>query len=199
MATRVKRTGQRVDRDTARLSYNGIAEDYKVIALNGTPVPERPLESIKGALVKGDFASALRYIFAPESQGRFEWHSWASVRGHICYRFQYAVDQSHSRWTVKEGANGVPYQTAYQGVVSIDQETKQTLKLTLEAVGIPANFPIQVAKEELDYDWAVISGTKYLLPFNSEVRLSAGKQLSRNVSRYENYRKFSADANITFH
>lgn len=194
-----KEDWQRADRYTARISYNGVIEDYKLIAVNGRPVGNRDLESIGGTISKGDFASALRFIFAPESEARFEWHSWASVRGHICYRFQYAVDRRHSRWSIQEGSNGAFYQSAYQGIVSVDRETNQTLKLTFEAAGIPAGFPVQAVNEELDYDWAVIGGTSYLLPFNLEVRLNAGKQLSRNVSRYENYRKFSADANITFH
>jgi hypothetical protein len=194
-----KEDWKRSDRYTTKLSYNGVKEDYTLIAVNGKPVSNRSLESIGGTISTGDFASALRYIFAPESDAKFTWHSWAAVRGHICYRLQYNVDQRHSRWVIQQGGTTATYQSAYQGIVSIDQETKQVLKLTIEAVGIPKEFPIQVVKEELDYDWAVIGGTKYLLPFNLEVRLNAGKELTRNVSRYENYRKFSADANITFH
>ncbi len=194
-----KEDWKRLDRYTTKLTYDGVKEDYKLIAVNGKPVQNRALDSIGGIISKGDFASALRYIFAAGSQAKFEWYSWASVRGHICYRFQYSVDQPHSRWLIQEGGTTAAYQTAYRGVVSIDQETRQTLMLTLEAFGIPPGFGVEVVKEELDYDWAVIGGTRYLLPFNLEVRLSAGKQLSRNVSRYENYRKFSADANITFH
>ena len=194
-----KEDWKRVDRYTTRLSYNGIAEDYALVAVNGRPVHNLSLESLGGTISKGDFASALRFIFSPSSETRFKWNSWASLRGRICYLFQYSVDRSHSRWRIIEGLTGLSYQTAYQGIVHIDQETKQILKLTLESTGIPADFPVQLSREELDYDWATIGGTKYLLPFNSEVRLNHGKELTRNVSRYENYRHFTADANITFH
>jgi hypothetical protein len=194
-----KEDWKRLDRYVTRISYNGVAEDYTVFSVNGHAVRDRPLESLGGTISKGDFASALRFIFSPSSEAQFEWNSWASLRGRICYLFRYTVDRSHSRWRITEGSTGLSYQTAYQGIVYIDQETKQILKLTLESTGIPSDFPVQMSKEELDYDWATIGGTKYLLPFNSEVRLYHGKEFSRNVSRYENYRHFSADATVTFH
>ncbi len=48
-------------------------------------------------------------------------------------------------------------------------------------------------------DGLEIGGEKYLLPFDSDVRMTHGHELTRNVSQYENYRRFAADANITFH
>ncbi len=190
---------RRLDRFTARLSYNGVAEDYKIVAINGRPVENRTMESLGGTLSRGDFATALRLVFTPSSETKFEWHTWGSVRGHICYLFKYSVAREHSRWTITAGKAGNTYRTAYDGVVSIDQETKRVLKLTVNAVGIPASFPIQLTQEVLDYDWAQIGGRNYLLPFSFEVRLNAGSEFTRNVARYENYRKFSSDANITFH
>jgi hypothetical protein len=194
-----KENWKRLDRYTARLSYNGVMEDYLLVSVNGHAVHNLSLESLGGTISKGDFASALRFIFAPSSEAKFEWHEWASLRGRICYQFHYAVKQANSRWRITEGSTGNSYQTAYQGIVYIDRDTKQILKLTLESVGIPGNFPIQLARQELDYDVATIGGNRYLLPFSSEVRLNIGHELHRNVSRYANYRKFSADANITFH
>ena len=190
---------QPYDKFTAQISYNGVEEAYKLASVNGKPVQNRSIDSMGGTLSKGDFASALKYIFDPDSKAQFEWQSWASVRGHICYRMRYSVSQPNSHWSIRAGTDAPPYPTAYRGVVSVDQETKRTLKLTLDAVGIPNTFPIQAAHEELDYDWAVIAGRSYLLPYNLEVRMTASGQTSRNVSRYKNYRKFSADASITFH
>jgi hypothetical protein len=65
-------------------------------------------------------------------------------------------------------------------------------------VDIPADFPIQVAKETLTYEYADLSGNKFLLPSESEVRLDRGRELSRNVAKFTSYRKFSADAVISF-
>jgi hypothetical protein len=193
-----KEQWKRLDRITTRLTFNGVAENYELTSINGRQVHDRSLESVGGTIAKGDFASALRFVFAPASEAKFEWDSAVTLRNRECDVFNYAVDQTHSRLRLTEGGTGEFYQTAYRGTVYIDRETKQTLRLTLQSEGIPPSFPIQSTSQQLDYDFAEIGGERYLLPFDSDVRLTHGRELSRNVSRYENYRKFSADANITF-
>ncbi len=189
----------RLDRYSTRLTYNGTTEDYELTSINGHAVKNKPLEVLGGTISKGDFASALKFIYATASEAKFEWDSQAVVRDRPCEVFTYQVDRLHSRLRITEGGTGEAYQTAYQGTVYIDSETKHTLKLTIESVGIPASFPIQSTSQELEYGWATIGTERYLLPFDSDVRMTHGRELTRNVSRYENYRKFSADANITFH
>ncbi len=175
------------------------AENYELTSINGHPVHDRSLESVGGTISKGDFASALRFVFAPASEAKFEVGLGDDPpQPGECDVFRYAVDQTHSRLRITEGGTGEFYQTAYGGTVYIDRETKRTLRLTLQSEGIPPSFPIQSTSQQLDYDFAEIGGERYLLPFDSDVRLTHGRELSRNVSRYENYRKFSADANITF-
>jgi hypothetical protein len=195
---RKKQQWKRLDLITTRLTFNGVAEHYELTAINGRKVYDRNLESIGGTISKGDFASALLFVFSPASEASFQWDSAATLRNRECDVFLYAVDRTHSRLRITEGGTGEFYQTAYRGTVYIDRETKRTLRLTLESEGIPPGFPIQSTSQQLDYDWAEIGGERYLLPFDSDVRLTHGRELTRNVSRYENYRKFSTDANITF-
>lgn len=189
----------RRDRYVARLTYNGNGEVYQLTSLNGRAVKNMSMESLGGTLSKGDFASALLFLFAPSSQAQFQWNQHTTLRNRDCFVFTYSVDRAHSRLRITEGATGEIYQPAYHGVVYIDSETKSILRLTLESEGIPANFPIQATSHELDFDWAIIAGEKYLLPFDSDVRLTHGKEITRNVSRFDNYRKFAAESNITFH
>jgi hypothetical protein len=195
-----KKSGKfvRLDRYTARLSFDGTAEEYQLVAINGKAVRNRSLESLGGTISKGDFASALKFVFAPSSEAKFEWYSEITLRDRLCDVFNYEVDRAHSRLRITEGGTGEAYQTAYRGTIYIDRETKHTLKLTLESVGIPPTFPIQSTSQELDYGWAEIAGESYLLPFDSDIRMTHGDEVTRNISRYENYRKFAADANITF-
>ena len=189
----------RLDRYTTRLTYNGVTEDYQLVAINGKPVRNKTLESLGGTISKGDFASALKFIFAAASEAKFEWDSEITIRDRQCDVFNYAVDRNHSRLRIVEGGTGEAYQTAYRGMVYIDRETKHTLKLTINSEDIPPGFPIQATSQELDYGFAIIGGESYLLPFDSDVRMLRGHELTRNVSHYGNYRKFAADANITFH
>ena len=187
------------DNFIARVTYNGEREEYSVKVLNGHPVEDRSLESMGGVVSKGDFASALRWVFSPDSQTDFGWNSFASLRGRDCFLFDYSVSRDHSRWQIFEGPIGISYKSAYGGKVYIDQETKDILKVTLESAGIPSSYPVRLAKEELDYDWATIAGERYLLPYSAEIRLYTDRPFARNFSRYENYRRFAADATVTFH
>ncbi|HJS50871.1 MAG TPA: hypothetical protein VJ781_03140, partial [Pyrinomonadaceae bacterium] len=65
---------------------------------------------------------------------------------------------------------------------------------------IPETFPVRSAKRQIDYDWATISGEKYLLPLSSDVRLTARETKSmletRNVIRFKDYQKYGTDVTI---
>ena len=72
------------------------------------------------------------------------------------------------------------------------------MRLTLEAEDIPASFPVQEASTVLDFDYATISGREYVLPLRAVVRMRHNKFLSKNEVEFRLYRKFSAEATITF-
>ena len=50
----------------------------------------------------------------------------------------------------------------------------------------------------MDYDFATISGEKFLLPLKADLHFRGGRALVWNEIEFHLYRKFSADANITF-
>ena len=68
----------------------------------------------------------------------------------------------------------------------------------MEAIDIPSSFPIQVAKNQLDYDYTEISGVTFLLPLRAEMRMREGRLMMRNDIEFRNYRKFGSDTSITF-
>jgi hypothetical protein len=82
--------------------------------------------------------------------------------------------------------------------VYVDRETSQVVKFVLEADNIPADFPLQRAVTTVDYDFAEVGGKPYLLPLRADVRLGTGQQTTRNDVQFVNYRKFSADATLSF-
>jgi hypothetical protein len=182
----------------SKLSYNGKKENYDIVLVNDQSVMGKTMESLGGTTSTGEFATMLRYIFEPVSQAGFHWNRLATWHGHVSYVFDYAVDQPHSSWGVTDVESKRTVTPGYQGIVYIDRSTGQILRFTAEAVGMPADFPIRVAKETLTYEYADLSGNKFLLPAESEVRLDRGREMSRNVVKFTSYRKFSADAVITF-
>jgi hypothetical protein len=182
----------------AKLSYNGQKENYDIVLINDQSVMGKTMESLGGTTSTGEFATMLRYIFEPVSDAAFHWNRLARWDGHVSYVFDYAVEQPNSSWGITDKETNRTIRPGYKGTIFIDRETGQILRFTSEAVDIPADFPIRVAPETLTYAYADLSGNKFLLPAQSEVRLDRGRDLSKNVVTFTSYRKFSADAVITF-
>jgi hypothetical protein len=193
-----KESWRKGDDIRAKLSYNGQMEKYDVVMVNGQSVMGKSMESLGGTTSTGEFASMLRSIFEPTSQATFHYNRLARWNRRVSYVFDYVVERERSSWGITDKDSKRTVTPGYKGSVYIDQETSQILRFTAEAVDIPADFPIQVAKETLTYDWADLSGNKFLLPSESEIRLDRGRDMSKNVVTFTSYRKFSADAVITF-
>jgi hypothetical protein len=193
-----KEAWRRGDEIKAKLSYNGKQEKYDIMLINGQTVMGKTMESLGGTTSTGEFATMLRYIFEPVSQTSFSWNRVATWHGHYSYVFDYVVDREHSSWGITDKEINRTVTPGYKGSIYIDRTTGQILRFTAEAVDIPADFPIQVAKETLTYEYADLSGNKFLLPSESEVRLDRGRDMSKNLVKFTSYRKFSADAVISF-
>jgi hypothetical protein len=193
-----KEAWRRGDVIKSKLSYNGKQEKYDIMLINDQSVMGKSMESLGGTTSTGEFATMLRYIFEPVSEAHFSWNRLATWHGHVSYVFDYTVDRERSSWGITDKEANRTVTPGYKGIVFIDRTTGQILRFTAEAVDIPADFPIQVAKETLTYEYADLSGNKFLLPSESEVRLDRGREMTKNVVKFTSYRKFSADAVITF-
>lgn len=182
---------------TARLSYFEQKENYKLIMANNRAITaDMPYESVGGAISSGEFGTMMHELFDPETEAQFTWDHWGRLRGRAAYVFGYRVEQSRSKWTVdwQHKQSIVP---AYHGLIYIDRDTQMVLRITLEAE-LPASFPIQKVTDTLDYDLAPIGTQQYMLPLKAEVRMREGKLLAKNDVEFRLYRKFSAEAQITY-
>ena len=187
---------QRADVITARLTYFEQKEDYKVILINGVTT-DRPYESIGGATSTGEFGSMMREIFEPETQARFRWERWATLRGKRAHVFSYRVSKPKSKWRI-DYERRLDITPAYQGLIYVDRDTEMVMRITLEAEDIPADFPIQQASSVLDYDYTEIAGQQHMLPLKAVVRMRENKFLVKNEVEFRLYRKFAAEATVTF-
>jgi hypothetical protein len=185
-----------VDLLTIRLSYFDQKEEYKLIMHNNRPTQE-DFKSVGGATSTGEFGSLLREIFEPRTHAHFEWDGWARLRDQLVMAFHYSVEQVNSQW-------GIEYEhkdhivPAYSGRILLDKETHVVLRVTLNADNIPPTFPVKMATTILDYDYTDISGHPFLLPLKSETQMSADGVLSKNDTEFRLYRKYSAEAEITY-
>jgi hypothetical protein len=187
---------QQMDTLTLRLSYFEQKEDYKLIMVNSAPTTQ-DYKKLGGATSTGEFGSLLRDIFEPYTQARFEWGGWATLHGQLVMAFHYSVEQSRSQWGIDyEHTNHIV--PAYSGRVLIDKDTHVVLRVTLNADDIPPTFPVKEATTILDYDYVDLSGHQFLLPLKSETLMSADGILSRNVTEFRLYRKYSTESEIKY-
>lgn len=184
------------DTVASRLSYFDQREDYKVVSINGS-LANVDYDRLGGATSSGEFGTMLRQLFEPATQTEFWWERWATLRGRRMMVFGYKVAQPNSKWHLiyDKRLDIVP---GYRGLVYIDRDVPTVMRLTLEATDVPPSFPIQEARTMMDYDYTAIAEKEFLLPLRAEVRMREGKFLVKNQVEFRSYRKFGAEATITF-
>jgi len=183
------------DEIKTRVSYVENRENYEVISVDNRPVAAG-IHELGGATSSGEFGTMLREVFEPETQTEFTWARHSLLRGRGVYVFGFRVARSRSGWrlTVKPDE----YVAGYSGLVYIDKESERVMRLFMKADDIPSDFPMQEAQSRLDYDFVEISGQPYLLPLRARVWLREGRMLARNEVEFRLYRRFSAEATISF-
>jgi len=181
---------------TIKLSYFEQKEDYKLILVNNA-MTTQDYKTLGGATTTGDFGSMMRQIFERATQAKFEWDHWATLRGRRTLVFSYYVSQSHSQWHINWDRK-MDIMPAYRGLVYVDKDTHMVTRVTLEAVEIPADFPIHKAETVLDYDYQDISGHTFLLPLKSSTIMASSQYLTKNDEEFRVYRKYSTESDIKY-
>jgi hypothetical protein len=153
-------------------------------------------DQLGGATSSGEFGSILRAIFAPESGTDFEWERWTGLRGRWQHVFSFRTSQPI--YTIRHGDSKRTIVTRARGQVFVDRETHMVTRLHFECEGIPSDFPIRSVTLDQDYDFADVGGQQFLLPLHSNVRSREAGYESWNEVSFSGYRKFAADATITF-
>ena len=185
-----------LDTLTIKLSYFEQKEDYKLILVNNS-MTTQDYKTLGGATSTGDFGSMMREIFEPATQAKFEWDHWGTLRGRRVLAFSYRVAQFRSQWHINYDRK-LDIVPAYKGLVYVDKQTHQVMRVTLEAEDIPASFPVRRAETILDYDFQDISGHTFLLPLKATTIMAASDYMTKNDEEFRVYRKYSAESDIKF-
>jgi hypothetical protein len=173
-------------------------ESYKVEMLNGKAVANVNHLQLGGTTSSGEFGSMMSDIFKEGSGVDFDWDHWATLRDHKrVYVFSYRIPKSNG-YSMEEVETHNQYTSAYQGLIYADHDTKAILRVTLDTVGIPADFPIHEVHITLDYDHIKISDQDFLLPYHFKLISSAEQANTENQADFKAYRKYGAEATITF-
>jgi hypothetical protein len=179
-----------------RLTYFAQQERYDVIAINGRKAAGARHLEIPGAISSGEFGSALREIFDPDSHAMFTWERTASLHGRRVYVFAFDVPSSPGA-RVFDVSTGRQIFASYNGRVFADEDTKQVLRITTH-VNLPSDFPIKRIERVVDYSPVSIAGKSYSLPSHSEVDMQENGVSYVNKIDFKSYEKFTVESTIHF-
>jgi hypothetical protein len=175
-------------------SVNG-QEEYRNIKVNGRAGdPEK-----SGSWSTGEFQVTLDDILSPRTFAHFTLRGEERIANRTAWVFDLRVEQPNSHWEIVSQRGG-SYFPAYRGAIWVDKETRRVLRIEQRAVDLPRNFAYDNCESTLVYGYVNIEGKSYLLPIESENIgcLTGTNDCNRNVIEFRNYRKFSADSNVSF-
>lgn len=188
------------DTQTLEVSYSSKkGESYKLVAINDKPTNKK-IEKTDGFHSRGEFGSLLAATFHPNSQTHFFWERWTTIRNRSAYVFSYRIDTARSTYSVdlRDGKKRYIGITGVKGLIYIDRETNQVLRLTAEADDLPPKWPNLRTPSVLDYDFVEIGGQRYLLPKTVDSKVLLPGESGRNLMEFRNYQKFGAEVTLTF-
>jgi len=188
------------DKIAIELTYFGQKEKYKVVTINGKPTTQT-YQSLAGLVTGGEFGTMLFRIFDPASAAVFQWKDWTTVDKRRSAAYSYHVAREHSHHIVGYHTKTGELRTAtvgQQGVVDLDVETSRVLRLTVEAVDIPKDFPVLGSTTSVEYAFVDVAGARHLLPSHAESQIRMVDGSDRNTVQFSNYRKFAAESTIDF-
>ncbi|MEO7653787.1 MAG: hypothetical protein ABIZ80_25295 [Bryobacteraceae bacterium] len=179
------------------LTFFDQKETYKVQMINGKSVTDVDHMKLGGVVSSGEFGSMLNHIFDPKSEAEFEWDHWATLRNKRMYVFAFKVPQSHG-YSMYHGESKREYVSAYKGMIYADMQTKAVMRIKMDCYGLPADYPIREVGLTLDYSPTKIAEQEFVVPFHFALHSTEIKAVTKNEADYRLYRKFGAEATITF-
>jgi hypothetical protein len=179
------------------LTFFDRKETYKVEMINGRSVANVDHRQLGGVVSEGEFGTMLYNIFEPGHEAEIEWERWSTLRGRRMYVFSFKIDKSHG-YSMYHQESKREYVSAYRGEIFADQETKAIMRIKMECVGIPADYPIKQVAITLDYKPTKISDQEFVLPFHFELDSAETRAKMKNEASYALYRKFGSEATIKF-
>ena len=175
------------------LNFVGHREHYRLLKVNGDA--RNPEKKVKNGYTRtsGEFGSMMRAVFDPKSRADFQWdHSTATSERKVCV-YSYRVARENSSMGLRTEFRRIAL--AYTGYVSADCATGQILRIESDSEPDRSGFLIHTA---IRYGPVTIADREFFLPTSVENISGFDRTLTKAEIRFENYRKYNADASIKF-
>ena len=180
------------------LTYSSLkGEQFKLISVNGKP-SRQTYDEVGGSTSTGEFGTMIASLFLPKSRTEFREIKEESFNGRPAIIYDFTVKQANSMSRISDRVTGKAIVAGYKGSMWVDKESKRVVRIESANEGIPADFPITLSENAVEYDWVKIEGETYLLPVRAELLLGRDRErfYSRNVIEFKKYKKFEASIKI---
>ncbi len=186
-----------LDELTWEVGYAEKHESRRLIEADGPAAARRVAD---GTTSTGEYGDLLAATFRKGALTRFAWDRWANLRGKRAAVFAFSIPALQGALVLRATGRGGDQSAAVgvQGWVYLDPGTAKVRRLIYDSDHVPLGFPILTMHTVVDYGEPEIGGARYTLPLHSSLRMVTRGELSRNVTDFENYRKFTTDTKITF-
>jgi hypothetical protein len=183
---------------STELVYEKGIERYRNLQINGRPAKAQRMEDMPGSWSTGEFATVLVDIFHPATAADFRYRRPSRSGGRDAYLYDFEVDHAHSHWQIHMPSQSIL--PAYRGSLWIDKETARVLRIEMQAIRLPEEFPLDKIEMASDYEFVRIADRQFLLPVHSEnLMCQRGTNMcSHNVIDFRNYHKYTGEATIEF-
>jgi len=192
--------------------YVGHQEHYKLLRETRPPGIVPPAEPRQDLTSAGEFGSTLKSLFEPGTKADFRLEKNERIRGWKTMRAKVQVNTENSDREISfvgnsdEGRRPYSLKVGYQGHVWFDIASGQVVRLQLQALNLPVDFPIARSVWAIDYDLVGVGGRKYWLPVRAELQLttssckalppSARNLHTRNLMEFREFHKFEAEVKV---
>lgn len=185
------------DRVEAEVLYLNGREDYRNVRVNGRPLRRGRSPEQSGSWSTGEFGTIQLDVMSHSTNAQFRYVEKSVVGRRAARKYAYTVEQATSHWKVSYG--GYEIRPAYKGAVWIDEENQRVLRVEMQARQIPPDYPMHVVEMTVDYGMVRIAAQDYLLTVRAGNLACKRDSLSciRNDTEFRNYRKFTADSNVS--
>ena len=184
-----------LDLVSAEVTYNKGQESYRNVKLDQHPT-EKGIQELGGSWSVGEFASTLLDLFSPYTDAQFRPGGSSPIAGLYAKVYDFRVRSENSHWRVQAESQTV--HPAYQGSVWVDPATARVLRIEMQAVNMPSDFPMDRVESAVDYSYVTIAETPVLLPVHAEsLGCERGSpECSHNIIDFRNYHEFKVNVKI---
>ena len=177
--------------NVTEVSWVGHQEHYRLVSVNGKPTGES-FAKIENRVSWGETAGLLKEI--PDIAPELRWDHWEVTDNRRAAVLGYYIPLADSQYRLCCPA----FFAAHRGLVCADPQSGAVLRLIIYATGLTFKSSALGSGNVVDYGDVVISGNHYLLPRRSVAWVLNHDGEGREEIVYRDYRKFDANATITF-